>query len=82
MKSLPASLLALALVATPTMAQQTNTNPANNQQTVSRDHDRDDDFDMGWLGLLGLLGLAGLLGRRRQNHVTTTSTAPGTTIHR
>nr|WP_245265677.1 hypothetical protein [Methylorubrum extorquens] len=31
---------------------------------------------------MGLLGLAGLLGRRRHDHVNTTSTTPGSTIHR
>ncbi|WP_183438848.1 WGxxGxxG family protein [Methylobacterium sp. R2-1] len=82
MKILSASVLALALVATPALAQQNNTNPTAPQQNAQRDADRDDDFDMGWLGLIGLLGLAGLLGRRGHDHVTRTSVAPGSTIHR
>ncbi|WP_458438880.1 WGxxGxxG family protein [Methylorubrum extorquens] len=82
MKTLSASLLAVALVATPALAQQNNTNPTATQQSAPRAADRDNDFDMGWLGLIGLLGLAGLLGRRRHDHVNTTSTAPGSTIHR
>ena len=72
MKSLSASLLALALVTTPALAQQTNTNPATPSQTAQRVDNRDNDFDMGWLGLLGLLGLGGLLGRRRHDQVKTT----------
>lgn len=86
MKTLPASLLAFTLVATPALAQQTTTNPtvttnpATTQQTAPRAEHRDEGFDTGWLGLLGLLGLAGLLGRRRHDHVTTTSTTPGATI--
>ncbi|ARO53934.1 hypothetical protein B2G69_07070 [Methylorubrum zatmanii] len=82
MKKLSASLLAAALVATPALAQQNNTSPTATQQNTPRAADRDDDFDMGWLGLIGLLGLAGLLGRRRHDPVTRTSSAPGSTIHR
>lgn len=33
------------------------------------DADRDDDFDLGWVGLVGLLGLAGLAGRRRPDTI-------------
>lgn len=39
--------------------------------TVTRDVDRDVDFDWGLLGLLGLLGLGGLAGRRDRDVVTT-----------
>jgi MYXO-CTERM domain-containing protein len=39
---------------------------------VTRDVDRRDVFDWGWLGLLGLLGLGGLAGRRRDVVVGTT----------
>ena len=44
--------------------------PPADAPTVTRDVDRDADFDWGWLGLLGLLGLGGLAGRRE--HVVTT----------
>jgi MYXO-CTERM domain-containing protein len=39
--------------------------PPADAPTVTRDVDRADDFDWGWLGLLGLFGLGGLAGRRR-----------------
>jgi MYXO-CTERM domain-containing protein len=45
--------------------------PPADAPTVTRDVDRDDDFDWGWLGLLGLLGLGGLAGRRDREVVTT-----------
>jgi len=53
------SSAAMALAQTP--LDQT---PPADAPTVTRDVDRDDDFDWGWLGLLGLLGLGGLAGRR------------------
>lgn len=50
-------------------------------QTINTvDHDRDDGFEWGWVGLLGLVGLAGLM--RRESHdrtvVRTTDTRPST----
>jgi MYXO-CTERM domain-containing protein len=45
--------------------------PPADAPTVTRDVDRGDDFDWGWLGLLGLLGLGGLAGRRDREVVTT-----------
>ncbi|WP_147016574.1 WGxxGxxG family protein [Methylorubrum extorquens] len=82
MRLLPASLLALALVASPALAQQTTTSPTTTQQTAPRADKDNNDFDLGWLGLIGLLGLGGLLGRRRHDHVATTSTTPGATVRR
>lgn len=59
------SSAALALAQTP--PDQT---PPPDAPTITRDVDRDDDFDWGWLGLFGLLGLGGLAGRRE--HVVAT----------
>ena len=56
----------LVLAQTPT--DQT---PPADAPIVTRDVDRDDDFDWGSLGLLGLLGLGGLAGRRHREVVTT-----------
>ena len=44
--------------------------PPADTPTVTRDVDRDVDFDWGWLGLLGLLGLGGLAGRRDRDIAT------------
>jgi MYXO-CTERM domain-containing protein len=57
-----------AMVLAQTPPDQT---PPADAPTVTRDVDRDDDFDWGWLGLLGLLGLGGLAGRRDREVVTT-----------
>jgi MYXO-CTERM domain-containing protein len=53
------------------LAQTPPETPPADAPTVTRDVDRDDDFDWGWLGLLGLLGLGGLAGRRDREVVTT-----------
>jgi MYXO-CTERM domain-containing protein len=57
-----------ALVLAQTTPDQT---PPADAPIVTRDVDRDDDFDWGWLGLIGLLGLGGLAGRRDREVVTT-----------
>jgi len=62
---------------TPTLAQ-TNDTPTTNDpvrvdtppRTVdTRDYNRDDNGNWGWLGLLGLLGLAGLRNKPTQRVV-------------
>lgn len=68
-----ASLLAVTLtLATPVLAQNPGptTPPAATRvetPTATRVETKDNDFDMGWLGLLGLLGLAGLMGKNRRH---------------
>ncbi|HYW57593.1 MAG TPA: WGxxGxxG family protein [Polaromonas sp.] len=56
------ALVALALGAActlPSIAQTSGSGSANNGSTNTTQQ-RDNDFDMGWLGLLGLVGLLGL----------------------
>jgi MYXO-CTERM domain-containing protein len=67
------SAVAILVSSAATLKAQTppdQTTPPADAPTVTRDVDRDDDFDWGLLGLLGLLGLGGLAGRRE--HVVTT----------
>ena len=67
---LGSSLLALALAAPVSFAQNNNnsntvTTTTNTTRTEAREDRRDDDRDWGWLGLLGLAGLLGLMPRKR-----------------
>ena len=41
----------------------------NDRTETTRVVERDNDYDLGWLGLLGLLGLAGLIPKRRKVEV-------------
>jgi LPXTG-motif cell wall-anchored protein len=69
MKIIQTSLLALALTtAAPALAQ--NTSPTA-PPASTRVETKDNDFEMGWIGLLGLLGLAGLMGRNRRHDTVT-----------
>lgn len=61
-------------LATPTLAQTNDTPNTNDPVRVetpprtvdTRDYNRDDNGQWGWLGLLGLLGLAGLRNKPTQ----------------
>jgi len=66
------SAFAILMSSAVTLKAQTppDQTPPADPPTVTRDVDRDVEFDWGWLGLLGLLGLGGLAGRRE--HVVTT----------
>lgn len=84
MKTIHAATIALALFATPVLAQTTTspttTNPNGTAVTridsTSQIAPRTDDHtDYGWVGLFGLIGLAGLLGRKKAVPVVH-STAP------
>ena len=57
---------ALALTATPTLAQNTADTTATTTTTYPAPQ-QDNDDDTGKWGLVGLLGLAGLLGLKRRN---------------
>jgi hypothetical protein len=77
--SIRATLLASALLSAATIPalSQTSQAPAGGStraQTEARDTDDDDGMDLGWLGLLGLAGLYGLTGRKRVDHVASTTT--------
>lgn len=45
---------------------------AQDAATTTTSVDREDDFNLGWLGLLGLAGLLGL--KRKDDHVRPTAT--------
>ena len=61
------SMLGLGYGATVAAADQ----PQRDVPTIDVQDDRDNDFDMGWLGLIGL---AGLLGMKRPAEVRTRTT--------
>jgi MYXO-CTERM domain-containing protein len=67
------SAFAILMSSAVTLKAQTppDQTPPADPPTVTRDVDRDVEFDWGWLGLLGLLGLGGLAGRRDRDVVTT-----------
>jgi hypothetical protein len=66
------------LTITSAFAQETDT-ATGGAATNQSETDRNDDTDMGWIGLAGLLGLAGLM--RRDSHRDVHANTGATTRH-